>query len=153
MSTRAQVITCAVAASALLLAACGEKDEPETTGPIVPVETTAPDTTATSPDTTSTSEQPRSDEDVVRAFLISPDAELVCDELVTEKFLRATYGDRSGCLSARKPATLATSVMIEPAQGALTAEPRGGLYDGDTLTFTIVDGAIDSIESDAPVGP
>ena len=149
MRTRAAIV---LTASALVLTACGEKDEPETTGPVVPVETTGTATT-TSPDTTVTTEKPRSDEDVVRAFLISPDAELVCDELITEKFLRATYGDRAGCISARKPATLATSVTLEPAQGALTAKPQGGLYDGDTLTFTVVGGAIDSVESNAPVGP
>ena len=117
---------------------------------MVPIETTTEaTTTATDPGTV-----PASPTDVVRAFLISPDAELVCDELITEKFLRASYGDRAGCLSARKPATLATSVQLSGgAGGVVKAMVNGGLYDGDELTFTLVGtGVIDSVKSDAPVG-
>ena len=116
------------------MAGCGEKDEPETTGAVVPIETTTSTSTAATDPTV-----PTSPTDVVRAFLISPDAELVCDELITEKFLRASYGDRAGCLSARKPATLATSVQLSgEAEGVVKAMVNGGLYDGDELTFTLV---------------
>jgi hypothetical protein len=153
----------AAAATALALAAlagCGEKDEPETTGPVVTTETgsTSSTTTGTTTTTTQPDTPPQTAADAVEAFLVSSDAELVCDEVITPKFLRASYGDRTGCIAARKPATLATSAGIAPGGNAvITAEPKGGIYDGEKLTFTTVSAAggfaIDSVKSNVPVGP
>jgi hypothetical protein len=153
----------AAAAAALLLialAGCGEKDEPATTGPVVTAETSTTTSTGstTQATTTTTEEVAKTPADAVEAFLVSPDAELVCDEQVTPKFLRASYGDRAGCIAARKPATLATAPGLNPANGnVVTAQPQGGIYDGEKLTFTTVPAgggvAIDSVKSNAPVGP
>lgn len=153
---KSAAIAAAVAVAALA-AGCGEKDEPETTGPVVPVSTTST-STSTGATTTAASPMPTTPEAVVEAFLVSPDADLVCDELITEKFLRASYGDRAGCVAGRKPASLASQVTLDAGPGdVVTAEPRGGVYDGDELAFTLVPSgqgfAIDSVRSDAPVGP
>ena len=142
---------------AALAAGCGEKDEPETTGPVVPVTTTST-STSTGSTTTATGQAPATPEAVVEAFLSSPDADLVCDELITEKFLRASYGDRAGCVAGRKPASLASQATLSAGpDDVVTAEPQGGVYDGDELAFTLVPSgggfAIDSVRSDAPVGP
>ena len=156
-------LTLLALAAALLLAGCGEKDEPETTGPVVTAETdsTSSTTTGTTTSTTTTSQQDSPSQTAaaaVEAFLVSSDAELVCDVVITPRFLRASYGDRAGCIAARKPATLAASAGIAPGGNAvITAEPNGGIYDGEKLTFTTVPVAggfaIDSVKSNAPVGP
>ena len=152
--------TAATAAAFLLfvLAGCGEKDEPATTGPVVTAETSTSATSTTEATTTTAQDPATTPAKAVEAFLVSPDAALVCDELVTPKFLRASYGDRAGCLAARKPATLATSAGLAPANGnVVAAVPKGGIYDGEKLTFTTVPAAggfaIDSVKSNAPVGP
>ena len=155
---RRPIAAAAAAALALsILAGCGEKDEPETTGPVVTAETSTSSTT-TGTTTSTQKETPQTAADAVDAFLVSADAELVCDEVITPKFLRASYGDRAGCIAARKPATLATAAGIAPSNGAvITAQPKGGIYDGEKLTFTTVPAAggfaIDSVKSNAPVGP
>ena len=143
-----------------ILAGCGEKDEPATTGPVVTTETSTTSTDTTSSSTTTTAEDPATTPaKAVEAFLVSPDADLVCDELITAKFLRASYGDRTGCIAARKPATLASSAGLAATGtgNVVTAQPRGGIYDGEKLTFTTVPAAggfaIDSVKSNAPVGP
>lgn len=154
---RASAAIAGVIFALAVLAGCGEKDEPETTGPVVTAETstTASTTTGT---TTTEQQQPASAADAVEAFLVSADSELVCDEVITPKFLRVSYGDRAGCIAARKPATLATSAGIAPSNGnVVTAEPKGGIYDGEKLTFTTVAAAggfaIESVKSNVPVGP
>lgn len=153
----------AIAAAALSLgvpAGCGEKDEPETTGPVVTAETTTQSTMGT---TTKEEATPlETPEDSVQAFLRSSDAPLVCDELITEKFLRRSYGDRTGCVAARKPGSLAASAPIldSTAEGLtimVVTRPSGGVYDGERLTFGVIreNGAykIESVESNVPVGP
>jgi len=157
---RASAAIAAILAAAVI-AGCGEKDEPETTGPVVTAETSTTQSTTGDTTTTTTNAEgdvPATAADAVDEFLVSPDAALVCDEVITAKFLRASYGDRAGCIAARKPATLATSAGIAPAGGdVVTAQPKGGIYDGEKLTFTTVAAgggfAIDSVKSNAPVGP
>jgi hypothetical protein len=101
-------------------------------------------------------------EDAIRGFLASGDAAIVCEEVVTERFLRNSYGDRQGCVDAQGPGSAARSVRVtaveEAEKAALAvAVPRGGPNGGENLEVELVfeNGAwrIDGISSDAPVGP
>lgn len=166
---RAIAIFAAATAGIGALAGCGEKDEPETTGPVVTAQTSTPATTGTTSanetTTTTTAKAPvgTSPAEAAMAFLSSPDAEAVCDEVLTPAFLRTAYGDRSGCIAARRPASLAdpnSKLEVGPPSNAGTrvdAEPSGGLYDGEKLKITIVEQGeaylIDAVESNVPVGP
>ncbi len=151
----------AVAAAGLLAAGCGEKSEPPTTGPVVTQTTTAMPSTTTGGTTT----QPQSDQKLiaatVTAFLTKPNDPKVCDDLITPAFLKRAYGNRKGCIAARKPSALAKSVTITPIAGGtgarVTAKPKGGVLAGQTLKVTLInlDGkwTIDKITSNTPVGP
>jgi hypothetical protein len=156
----------AVALALIGVTGCGEKDEPETTGPLVTA-----DTTATGSTTTSTTEQysPAAEREkitvLITDFLSSPDAAAVCDTQLTPQFLKAAYGDRQGCLLARKQPTLASSVQvgeIDITSGAgdkatTPATAKGGAYDGQKLTFETVRigqaWQVSSVESNVKVGP
>lgn len=140
----------AFVAAILLLGACGEKDEPVVTGPVEPTTTTAADDGSSPAALVG---------QVVADFLMSDDAAAVCDDEITERFLRASYGDRAGCISARRPATLASQATIpEPVLDGATATaeatPRGGDFDGQRLSFELVrDGEqwrIDTVDARTP---
>jgi hypothetical protein len=145
---------------AFLIAGCGEKSEPPTSGPVVTQTTTGTMTT-----TTGTTTQPASDEKEIRAtvttYLVKPNDPTVCDELITPAFLKRAYGNRAGCVAARKPSALANSVTIKPLEGGtgtmVSAKPKGGVFAGQTLKVTVIniDGKwmIDKISSNAKVGP
>jgi hypothetical protein len=145
---------------AFLIAGCGEKSEPPTSGPVVTQTTTGTMTT-----TTGTTTQPASDEKEIRAtvttYLVKPNDPTVCDELITPAFLKRSYGNRAGCVAARKPSALAKSVTIKPLEGGtgtmVSAKPKGGVFAGQTLKVTVIniDGKwmIDKISSNAKVGP
>ena len=147
--------------ASLLVAGCGEKSEPPTSGPVV-TETTTGSTATT---TTGTTTQPVSDQKQIAAtvtdFLTKPDDPSVCEDLITPEFLKRSYGSKQGCVAARKPSALAKSVTIKPAQGGtatvVTAKPKGGVFGGQTLKITVInlDGqwTIDKITSNAKVGP
>jgi hypothetical protein len=154
----------AAALSALALfviAGCGEKSEPPTTGPVVTETTTG--TTATT--TGGTTTQPESDQKAIAAtvttYLTKPNDPSVCDELITPAFLKRSYGNKQGCVAARKPSALAKSVTIKPLEGGtgtmVSAKPKGGVFAGQTLKVTLInlDGqwTIDRISSNAKVGP
>lgn len=103
-----------------------------------------------------------SPEQAARLFLVSPDAELVCSSVLDPDFLKATYGDLSGCRAGRRPATLARDPGLGEPRAAdgralLIANPRGGLYDDQRLVFAIAevdDGwRIERITSNVQVGP
>ena len=158
---RTRALTAATLA-AVTIAGCGEKDEPETTGPVVPVETTMPETTSADTTTATTEEVPY--QEVAAYFLtgVSPRDIDFCGSHVTERFLRQAYGSMQGCEASRNPQGLAreSGLTVIPAQAAtatVEAQPVGGVYDGDTLRITLVrEGGtwlIDSVESNAPVGP
>jgi hypothetical protein len=127
---------------AAVLAGCGEKDEPATTGPVVPQATSPIDggTTTTTPT--------RTDEEMAtaaaRAYLTSSDAEAVCDEGITAELLKQAYGNREGCLSARKPQTLAQSVTVNSVEvrgntATVAARAQGGQYgNGEVVRLTVV---------------
>jgi hypothetical protein len=153
-------IALAVVALALAAAGCGEKDEPPTTGPIVTQTTTG----AT---TTTTAGGGKTDEELIRStivgFLSKPNDPSVCDRLITPAFLKDVYGNRQGCVAARKPRALADGVTIlarKPGPGRstiVTVKPQGGVFRGQTLKVTLVKSGgvwkIAKITSNAKVGP
>ena len=127
---------------------CGEKDEPATTGPGRPADTTDDDRDHGT-DVTATPVPVEGKPATLRgrrgpAFLSSPDAEAVCDEVLTAEFLRKAYGDRAGCVAARKPASLAdpsAKVEVGPAStpAPSTAEPeRRDLRRPRSCTITMI---------------
>jgi hypothetical protein len=132
----------AAAALATTAAGCGEKGEPATTGPVVP-QSTSPVTGSTT-----TTTPVKTDEEQVtaaaRAFLTSTDAAAVCDDVITAELLKDSYGDRSGCLAARKPKTVAKTatindVRIRGATATVTARATGGQYgNGEPVKLTVV---------------
>ena len=155
-------IALAVAALVPIAAGCGEKEEPPTTGPVVTQTTTGATTTATT-----TTGGGQTDEELIRAtitgFLTKPNDPSVCDELITPEFLKKSYGNRQGCVAARKPNALADRATIltrKPGPGKstiVTVKPRGGVFDGETLKVTVVETGkgwqIARITSNAKVGP
>ena len=141
----------AAAALCVALLGCGEKSEPATTGPVVTSE-----------------EQGKADiqaaQSAANAFLISSDAAVVCDKGITPSLLKKTYGDRKGCLKARRPASFAKSVQITSSQvndgtATVVATAKGGPYGkGEKVTMTVVrDGGgnwrVSAVKSNAKVGP
>ncbi|GIK77234.1 MAG: hypothetical protein BroJett022_09240 [Actinomycetes bacterium] len=169
---RATAALLAAALAAPLLAACGEKEEPATTGPVVAETTTGPATTPNGGGGGGGG-QPATDEERIRAtitqFLTKPGnleepaSAAVCDELLTERFLRQTYGSRKNCIESRMPGALADQATIlgrKPGRGGatvVTVEPRGGVFGGQTLRVTVVEAGgawkIDEISGNAKVGP
>jgi len=160
-------ITAALAAALAvpLLAGCGEKEEPPTTGPVVAQTTTGPATTQTT--TNGGNRGPVTDEEqavaTVKLFLTQPHDPSVCDELITPAFLKKAYGNRQGCAAARKPGALADRVTILARRPGprdaivVTVKPRGGVLAGQTLKVTVVPVGnawkIDKVTSDVMVGP
>lgn len=153
-----------------ILAGCGGSDDPvQTTAAAVtgagePDESKAPGTTAPAdePDP-----EPANDEAAIRrtltAVLTGSEPAQVCDELVTERYVRRSFGDAAGCEAAQadlKPARRAavTEVVILPDSVAQAmARPKGGIYEGETLRAELVlDGGVwrlDRLRSNVPVGP
>lgn len=120
---------------------------------------TGPDGGGSAPEGPSDTEQI---EAAIEAFLVSPDSSEVCEQLVTTNLLRNAYGDLRGCLDGRGAPTLASSVAIgeleiSAEQAAATAVPKGGVYAGSDVDFTVVlegeSWRIDSVRADIPVGP
>jgi hypothetical protein len=152
-----------------LLAGCGEKSEPPTTGPVVTQTTTGGGTTSTTDtDTTAPDDNGQSDQQFVSqaaiSFLSGPNAARVCDSGITPAFLKKAYGNRSGCIAARKPASLADSarlsdIQIKQGTATLSADAKGGVYGkGQKLNMGLVrDGTgvwrVDTVKSNVPVGP
>ena len=139
----------------LVVAGCGEKSEPPTTGKVITEERTTTDNGAA---------DLAAAQSAADAFLASPNAAAVCDEVITPKLLKQAYGDRKGCLKARKPAALAKRVRITSAKlgasgtATVVATAEGGVYGkGEKVTMTVVrDGGawrVDTVKSNAKVGP
>jgi hypothetical protein len=129
--------TAACAALAVSATGCGEKEEPGTTGPVVTQSTNVTTTTTTTP------QMQGSPSMTVDQFLTSPDAQKVCDELLTPAFLRKEYGGRKGCIAARKPAELAhpdPRLVVAKRKGStlVVAKPRGGVYGGRTVRVVVL---------------
>lgn len=157
------------------LAACGGGDEPaQTTAPAETgaaetdsAEETASTTPGENPEAGKPSADPADDEaDIVKtleAVLAGSDPAGVCNDSVTERFLRRSYGDAAGCEAAQssaKPADNAgvKQVVIHPDSVAQAlARPKGGIYDGQELRAELVLDEevwkLDSLRSNVPVGP
>ncbi len=141
-------------ALAVAVAGCGEKSEPATTGKVITQRTTTDDGAA----------DLAAAQAAANAFLASPKAAAVCDRGITPKLLKRAYGDRQGCLKARRPKALAKAVRITAAKlgaggtATVVATAKGGVYGkGEKLTMTVVDGGgnwrVDAVRSNAKVGP
>lgn len=97
----------------------------------------------------------------IEGFLASGDPSVVCEETVTETFLREAFGDRRGCEDAQSSGSAARSVEIkkidiDAGSAFAVAVPKGGPSGGDRLEIELVDEGdwlIDRISSDVPVGP
>jgi hypothetical protein len=146
-----RLIACLLTVAALALAGCGGDDGLYGGGD---------ETTATPP------APGISDEDAVRealeGALVSDDPKLACDRFVTDAYLQDNYGDRAACEQSLAPGSRAKSVKvskIEVERNAATAiaVPSGGPTSGDRLDATLIRQGggwkVDSLRSDAPVGP
>lgn len=150
----------AAALAVPLVAGCGEKQEPATTGPVVAQTTTGGTTTPNGG-----GGQQATDEErimaTVSAYLVRAKAPGACTKLVTPQFVKRSYGNIKSCEAARKPSAMAKAVAFGPVdigKGAtVAAKPKGGVFDGERLEVTLInlDGqwAIDEISSNAKVGP
>lgn len=157
IGTYARTIAGAAAlALCFAVAGCGEKSEPATTGEVI-----TQSTTSTVPNTG----ELEAAQAAANAFLVSKDAAAVCDDGITPALLKKAYGDRKGCIAARKPAALAEDVAIRsstlngPKRATIVANAKGGSYGkGEKVTMAVVSddtGAwrVDTVKSNAPVGP
>ncbi|HYH62065.1 MAG TPA: hypothetical protein VD766_09385 [Solirubrobacterales bacterium] len=159
------------------LAACGEDDEPTQT--TAPAETGVEETATSTTEASSTGEnggKPESDEPssdpidneaeimkTLETVLEGSDPVTACNELVTERFLRRSYGDAAGCEAALKSAKPAQDagvedIVVHPDSVAqASARPKGGIYDGQKLRAELVlddeTWKLDSLRSNVPVGP
>ncbi len=99
-------------------------------------------------------------------MLTSSDPAKVCStRYVTQHYLGVAYGGRQGCVQAQSPKNAAGSVDVglttqasnRPRAATTKATTKGGLYDGEKLTVSLVreDGSwkVDGLKSNAPVGP
>lgn len=161
------------------LAGCGGGDEPpQTTAPAV---TGADDDISESDETTSQVEGEPGDEaadieppgesadddaeitETLEAVLVGSDPKAACDERVTDRFLRRSYGDSAGCRAALESAEPAkdagvTQIVVNPDSVAQSlARPKGGIYAGQKLRAELIldEGTwkLDSLRSNVPVGP
>jgi hypothetical protein len=169
--------------AAVLLAGCGEGDseppEPTTISVAAPATTTAPADESTAPVPPDDSagdpaaaddpgaDRPRTVEDVVTAVLTGSETpEVICDLLVTPAYVQEAYGDRSGCIAAQRPGSLAESIegtfpnQSEGETASAVVIPTGGPYDGievqvELVAATDLEGAwlVDSLVADVPAGP
>ena len=158
-------------AATLSFAACGGDDDPvQTTAPAVTgAETAATSTTAemmAAPEDEPAAD-PRTDRDAItrtlETVLTSDDPDRVCEELVTENYVREAYGDAAGCRRAQQDARTASAVsvsrvVVSPESVAqASVRPDGGLYAGERLRAELVLDSgtwkVDSLRSNVPVGP
>jgi hypothetical protein len=163
---------------ALAVAGCGDEEGPATTAPTTTATTQTTTTTATA--TTADGDEvgggdgggrgeeieigrPTSIESTLEAvFTGASDAMLICDELVTDRYVRTAYGDREGCIAAQKPGALADSVEITEVEesgdsASAVTIPSGGPYDGVEVDVELIrepgGWRVDSLLADVPAGP
>jgi len=176
---RASLIA-SLATAALLAAGCGDNSSEPTTISVsttsLTVSTTgdestapvAPDDSAGQPEAADDpgADRPRSIEDVVTAVMTASERpEVICDQLVTDAYVKTAYGDRSGCIAAQTPGALADSVDVTDIQqsagsATATAVPEGGPYDGHDVVVELVPATdlagawlVDSLIAHVPAGP
>ena len=167
-------------AAAALLAACGEKDEPEVAAPIPaptepeqpapgPQEPTEPQPepvpAPTKPDSTPPAPPRPAGAQIamaVRGVLVSGDPEVACRQYATVRFLAESFGGLAGCRQATNPRSAADSVrlrglVVNGNRARVVAIPRGGSSSGQRIRVTLVvrggNWRVDSLRSNVPVGP
>jgi len=101
--------------------------------------------------------------DTLDMVLTGADPAVACGDLVTERYLRRSFGDQAGCEAAQRDLEAADSagvsqvVVFPDSVAQAVAKPRGGLYDRDRLRAELVldEGIwmLDSLRSNVPVGP
>jgi hypothetical protein len=100
----------------------------------------------------------------IQQALAPDDSAAACREFVTPAYLKAAYGGEEGCEQAVQAGGTASSVRVEgiyvnlnAGTAKANATPTGGPNDGETLHVQLVlEGntwKVDSVESNAPVGP
>ena len=99
----------------------------------------------------------------LEAVLAGSNPAAACNELVTERFLRRSYGDTAGCEAALRSAEPAQDagvedIVVHPDSVAQArALPKGGIYDSQKLRAELVldeeTWKLDSLRSNVPVGP
>jgi hypothetical protein len=169
---RAGAAALAVAAIAAALAGCGGGGGTSATS-AGSTSAAAPPGTTSRPGSTTTSTggvfggaaaKGHTVPDVLNAVLVSGDPAKACGTAyVTESYLSAAYGGKQGCTQAVSTKSAAHSVQVKGLEGGgsgkatLKVAVQGGVYDGETLTVSLVkegqDWKLDSLKSNAPVGP
>jgi hypothetical protein len=104
--------------------------------------------------------------DVLNAVLATGDPNKACStDYVTDGYLTDAYGGKQGCVQAQTASSAAQSIEIvglaggsgESGTATVKVQAKGGVYDGEKLTVMLVrdgqDWKIDSLKSNAPVGP
>jgi hypothetical protein len=160
-----RIAVVAVVALALVLAACGEKEEPEVAAPVTD------DAATTSTTETAGGGQggggggqvsPEQEvEDAVIAVIGGDDPAASCSELVTQRYVKSAYGDAKGCRAAvAKQGSFSVEVSAVNVKGSTAtakARPAAGPNKGETIDVKLVEerGAwrVDSARSNAPAGP
>ena len=173
MARKRSLASAAVAATLTLgFAACGsDSDSPQTTAVAVTSTSTqatppsggSPGNAADGPAATGPDSQASTIEETLRAVLVGADPAQACNALVTERFVRTAYGDRSGCEQAQSKKAAADRIdvsgvaMVSEGHGQAQVKAHGGVYDGQKLRADLVrDGEtwqLDSLTSNVPVGP
>lgn len=161
----------AVAVLGLAFAGCGADNDSE--DPAVPAVTqgTSGPADAKAPVAAAPEDEPASDpradkdriEQTLTLVLAGNDPSLVCDDLVTKRYLRRSFGDADGCAAAQAQIKTAKRVRIDKvvvlpdSVAQAVVRPSDGIYDGDTLRAELVLDAgtwkVDSLRSNVPVGP
>jgi hypothetical protein len=96
--------------------------------------------------------------------LLSDNPNKACSgNYVTPHYLRMAYGARQGCIDAGSPSGaiaigfVSYEAHVQGSQATVQVRPQGGLYKGEKLTLSLVkeggDWKVDSLKSNAPVGP
>jgi hypothetical protein len=172
----------ALVAASMLLAACGEKDEPAVAPPIAaqpaqpnepaPAPPAQPEPGAPTPGPnepkpeTPAPQPPRpAGEQIagaVRGVLVSGDPDLACRRYATGRLLTQSFGGLTGCIAATKPRTAADSVrlrglVVNGNRATVIAIPKGGTSSGEHVRVTLIvrEGLwrVDTLHSNVPVGP
>ena len=159
-------IALATALAALLFAGCGEKSEPE----VVAQEDGAAVTTTKEQDgggggqdggggNKATPEEEV--EDAVIAVIGGGEVSSTCSGLVTERYVKSSYGDEQGCRAAvAKLGSFSvdvSQVKIKGSTATAKAKPAAGPNKNETITVELVEEQgtwkVDSAKSNAPAGP
>jgi hypothetical protein len=150
--------------AALLLASCGGDDGGSTSATGMASSTT----TSAGASSTTTSAKKEGDHPTLeragnpRFTLETVLVRGACGNYVTDHFVEVAYGTEQACEQATKAGGTASSIDVRSLEtngdtATATVIPKGGPSSGDKLTVELVNEGgiwkIDSLKSDAPVGP